>query len=275
MARATLARLWLGDWDDLVEIELTVSGFAERAAFADEEIEALHMPLLQRITRLAADAPAPFIVLLAAPPGAGKSILAGFWEWLSQQDDSLLPAQALSIDGFHFPNQVLRQRKVLRDGREHLLHDFKGSPESYDLAELRNKLAAMRQARATRWPLYDRNIHDPVADAIEVREALLIVEGNYVLLDAPGWRGLRGLADFGIFLELDVALARERLRQRKQRGGYSRAWVEGHYARSDGPNTQRILQQRLPADVTLVWHQMDGRCGWQVVADAHTGEKTG
>ena len=75
--------------------------------------------------------------------------------------------------------------------------------------------------------------------------------------------------------KLDVALARERLRQRKQRGGYKSAWIEGHYARSDGPNTQRILQQRLPADVTLVWRQMDGHCGWQVVADAHTGEKTG
>ena len=123
-----------------MEIELTVSGFAERAAFPDEEIETLHRPLLQRITRLAAGAPAPFIVLLAAPPGAGKSTLAAFWEWLSQQDDSLLPAQALSIDGFHFPNEVLQQRKILRDGREHLLHDFKGSPESYDLAELRSKL---------------------------------------------------------------------------------------------------------------------------------------
>ena len=258
-----------------MEIDLTVSGFAERAVFGKAEIEALHHPLLQRLTRLAADAPAPFIVLLAAPPGAGKSILSAFWQWLAQQDDSLLPAQSLSIDGFHFPNRILKSRRIQRDGREHALHDFKGSPESYDLAGLRGKLAALRRGDAVRWPLYDRNIHDPVVDAIEVREPLLIVEGNYVLLDAPGWRELRGLADFGVFLELDLALARGRLRQRKQRGGYSRAWIEGHYARSDGPNAQRILQQRLPADVTLAWRQTDGRCGWQAVAEAHTGEKTG
>ena len=258
-----------------MEIELTVSGFAERAVFPDEEVEALHRPLLQRLTRLAADTAPPFIVLLAAPPGAGKSILAAFWEWLSRQDGTLLTGQALSIDGFHFPNQVLQQCKILRDGREHVLHDFKGSPESFDLAGLRSKLEALRQGRAIRWPRYDRNIHDPVADAIEVREPLLIVEGNYVLLDAPGWRELRGLADFGIFLVVDVALARKRLRQRKQRGGYKSAWIEGHYARSDGPNTQRILEQRLPADVTLVWRQSDGQSGWQMVAGTLRGEKTG
>ena len=258
-----------------MEIELTVSGFAERAVFPDEEVEALHRPLLQRITRLAADTAPPFIVLLAAPPGAGKSILSAFWQWLAQQDDSLLPAQSLSIDGFHFPNRILKSRRIQRDGREHALHDFKGSPKSYDLAGLLGKLAALRRGDAVRWPLYDRNIHDPVVDAIEVREPLLIIEGNYVLLDAPGWRELRGLADFGVFLELDLVLARNRLRQRKQRGGYSRAWIEGHYARSDGPNAQCILQQRLPADVTLAWRKTDGRCGWQVVAEAHTGEKTG
>ncbi len=258
-----------------MEIELTVSGFAERAVFPDEEVEALHRPLLQRITRLAADLPAPFVVLLAAPPGAGKSILAAFWEWLAKEDDSLLLAQSLSIDGFHFPNRILKSRRIQRDGREYALHDFKGSPESYDLAGLRGKLAALRRGNAVRWPLYDRNIHDPVAEAIAVQEPLLIIEGNYVLLDAPGWRELRGLADFGIFLELDLALARERLRQRKQRGGYSRAWIEGHYARSDGPNAQRILEQRLPADVTLVWRQTSTHCGWQMVADTPTGEKTG
>ena len=90
-------------------------------------------------------APAPFIVLLAAPPGAGKSILSAFWQWLAQQDDSLLPAQSLSIDGFHFPNRILKSRRIQRDGREHALHDFKGSPESYDLAGLRGKLAALRR----------------------------------------------------------------------------------------------------------------------------------
>ncbi len=257
-----------------MEIELTVSGFAERAVFPAAEVESLHRPLLRRLTRLAADAPAPFVVLLAAPAGAGKSILAAYWEWLSQQDDSLLTAQALSIDGFHLPNDILRQRKILRDGREHLLHDFKGAPESYDLAGLRSKLKALRQGRTTRWPLYDRNIHDPVAEAIAVRARLLIIEGNWVLLDEPGWRELSGLADFSVFLELDLALARERLRRRKQRGGYAKDWIEGHYARSDGPNTQRILTRRLPTDVTLLWCQTGAQGGWQLQADAGTGENT-
>lgn len=245
-----------------MEIELTVSGFAERAVFTDAEVESLHRPLLRHWTRLARDSTPPFIVLLGATAASGKSILAAYWEWLSQQDDSLLTAQALSIDGFHFPNQVMKRRTILRDGQQRLMHDYKGAPESFDLAGIRKKLSALRHGEALRWPLYDRNIHDPVEDAIAVTESLLILEGNYVLLDAAGWRELRGLADFGIFLETDVDLTRERLRQRKFRGGYDGDWVEGHYARSDGPNTRLILGQRLPADITLTWRHADGRGGW-------------
>lgn len=250
-----------------MELELEVSGFMERAVFDDGEIETLHRPLLRHFTRLARDSTPPFIVLLGATAGAGKSILAAFWEWLSRQDDDLLPAQALSLDGFHFPNEVMQRRRILRDGQERLMHDYKGAPESFDLAALRGKLEALRRGEDLRWPLYDRKIHDPVEDAIAVTSPLLILEGNYVLLDAPGWRDLRGLADFGIFLETEVDLTRERLRQRKLRGGYSMDWVEGHYARSDGPNTQLILARRLPAEVTLSWRQAGGRAGWHAKGD--------
>ena len=250
-----------------MELELTVSGFAEPVVFADEEIESLHRPLLRRLTRLAANAPPPFIVLLGATAGSGKSILAAFWEWLSRQDDELLSAQALPLDGFHFPNEVMKRRTILRDGRQRLMHDYKGAPESFNLAGLRGKLEALRRGEDVRWPLYDRNIHDPVEDAIAVMEATLILEGNYVLLDAPGWRDLRNLANFGIFLETDVDLTRERLRQRKLRGGYDMDWVEGHYARSDGPNTALILGRRLPADLTLIWHGAGGSGGWRTKSD--------
>lgn len=254
-----------------MELELTVSGFAERVVFADEEIDTLHRPLLLRLTRLAAAAPPPFIVLLGASAGAGKSILATFLEWLSRQHDELMPAQALSLDGFHFPNHELRQRSITRDGREYGMQDYKGAPESFDLAGLQSKLEALRRGERVRWPLYDRNIHDPVADAIAVTAPLLVVEGNYVLLDAPGWRDLRGLADFGIFLEADMALSRERLRRRKVRGGYASDLAEKHYARSDGPNTRLILKNRLPADLTLVWRQGAARGGWQLKSGRLTG----
>ncbi len=255
-----------------MELELTVSGFVERVVFADEEIETLHRPLLRRLTRLAAAAPPPFIVLPGATAGAGKSILASFWEWLSRQDDELMPAQALSIDGFHFPNHVLQRRRIRRAGREYVMQDYKGAPESFDLDGLRGKLEALRRGERVHWPYYDRNIHDPVADAIAVTAPLLIVEGNYVLLDAPGWRDLRDLANFGIFLETDVNLTRERLRRRKLRGGYAGDLVEKHYARSDGPNTRLILQNRLPADVVLLWRQGAAHGGWQLKSGLLTGE---
>ena len=59
----------------------------------------------------------------------------------------------------------------------------------------------------------------------------MIVEGNYLLLDASGWRDLRPLWDFSIFLSVPEAELHKRLMQRWIRHDYSQ---EDAMAKIDG-----------------------------------------
>lgn len=241
-----------------MEIELTVNGFTDVVSFAETEIAAVHRPILNQLHALAAGMDRRLVVLFAAPPGAGKSTIAAFWAWLSQQDANLTPIQTLAIDGFHYPNRYLLAQSIERDGKTMPLKSIKGAPETYDVQALCQAVVALKEVAEITWPVYDRTIHDPVPDAMMVTAPIVVIEGNWVLLDEPAWRPLRDMADLGIFLAADEALVRERLIQRKARGGTPMPEVEAHYERADSPNIERVLSCSLPADIRLRW-QADER----------------
>jgi pantothenate kinase len=191
-----------------------------------------------------------FVVLLAGAPGVGKSTLAQEWEANAGARGTEL--QCLPMDGFHLPNRVLDERRVLIDDEEVSLRQLKGSPESYDLDALLESLRRLYAGDAMSWPRYDRELHEPVADAIEVIErGVVVVEGNYLLLDEPGWRDAASFAHRSAFLDADEDLARRGLVERHVRGGRSRDDAERHYAFNDQRNRHRVEARRLAADHEL------------------------
>ena len=57
-------------------------------------------------------------------------------------------------------------------------------------------------------PSFDRDIEEPIAGAIPVQKStdrLVIVEGNYLLLNVSPWVQLRALLDLCVYLEVDDA----------------------------------------------------------------------
>lgn len=235
--------------------ELTVNGLPVTASFADEDVEGALLPLLRDIARSDAarracdDGSGRTVVLLAAPPGSGKSTLVALLEGLSREA-GLVPLCSAGMDGFHFPNAYLDA---------HGLRSVKGAPETFDVAALTKKLAETRRAAGTvLWPSYSRVAHDVVPDSLAVTGEVVLVEGNYLLLDEPRWRDLRRWADLTVFLRADEGLLRERLVARKVAGGMARPDAEAFYEASDGPNVRRVLARSLPADVTLAL-SADGR----------------
>ena len=67
-------------------------------------------------------------------------------------------------------------------------------------------------------PIYDRKLHEPVADAILANDEteIVIVEGLYVLHQMkPTWCKVRDHLHFGIFLTISESLSRRRLIDRK------------------------------------------------------------
>lgn len=233
-----------------MKVNLNVSGFETRAEFPDKDIQLIHKPLVEKFTRLYHEKQERVVIFLCAPPGSGKSTLAAFWEYLSEKDENIEPLQVLPFDGFHYPNEILDENSIVRNGKSVTLRSIKGAFETFNLSELIRKLKQLK-IKSPSWPYYDRNLHDPVDDAIVVEKNIVLVEGNYLLLNEPVWDGLHKLADFTIFIDTKPEFLEERLVDRKIRGGSSPEEALDFYKKSDAINVENVLNNSIKADLNL------------------------
>ncbi|AJR05062.1 nucleoside/nucleotide kinase family protein [Photobacterium gaetbulicola] len=233
-----------------MKVNLNISGFDTEAVFPDKDIKTIHKPLVEKFTRLYQETQQRIVIFLSAPPGSGKSTLAAFWEYLSEQDEHLEPLQVLPFDGFHYPNDILDSNTTERNGETISLRSIKGSYETFNLTELIDKLKQLK-VKDPKWPYYDRNLHDPVDDAIDVTRNIVVVEGNWLLLDEPVWQGLYNLADFTVFIDTQPEFLQERLVNRKIRGGSSPEEALAFYQKSDAVNVEKVLNHSIKADLNL------------------------
>ena len=139
---------------------------------------------------------------ITGAPGSGKSTLA------AALADALGSGRAVVVpmDGFHLAQAELE--RLGRAGR-------KGAPDTFDQSGFVALLARLRQAAepVTYAPQFRREIEEPVAGALPVpREVpLVIVEGNYLLVDDGPWAAVRDLLDECWYVEVDEAARMDRL----------------------------------------------------------------
>ena len=226
---------------------MTVNGLPQEIRYNEATVEGLFLPLLHRLAALQAEKGGRILAFLAAPPATGKSTLLQFLEELARTHDELPQVQPLGMDGFHHTNAYLAAHRVLRDGVEIPLKNIKGAPETFDVALLAEKLKAAK-AGVTTFPVYDRRIHDPRPDALIVDASILLIEGNWLLLDEELWRDLRAFADYSVRIDAAPELLRERLIGRKMQGGLSEAEARAFYEASDAANVLRFAAHAGAAD---------------------------
>lgn len=226
---------------------MTVNGLPQHIRYNADTVEHLFLPLLRRLTQMQRSAGRRVIAFLAAPPATGKSTLLQFLERLVREHADLTQMQALGMDGFHYPNADLATYTTVRGGKEISLKSVKGAPESFDVAHLAAKLAAAKEG-ATPFPVYDRRIHDVVPDALIADAPILLVEGNWLLLDEEPWSDLRPLADYSVRIDAPARLLRDRLIARKVQGGCSEAEATVFYETSDHCNVERFAAHAGAAD---------------------------
>ena len=232
---------------------LNVNGFLLEAEYDDGFVQGVLMPVLTGLSDLFFRKQKRQIVFLAGPPAAGKSTLALFLEKLSLECDSLARVQALSMDGFHYPNAYLDAHETIRNGERISLRKIKGSPETYDTKAMMDALRQICRDRDAgkeceyKWPAYDRTIHDAVPDQYAVTGDILLIEGNYLLLEEPPWKELREYADETIFVAVSEDMLKDRLVSRKVRGGSSREAAEAWFAYTDAYNIERVLHRSVRA----------------------------
>ena len=253
----------MADQRNYISHNVLINGLEVNAVYSRDSIEGIFLPLLRKLTKMQKEKGRRVLVLLAAPPGAGKSTLLSFMEKLASEDEQSGEIQIIGMDGFHRRQAYLVSHTVIRDGEEMPMSRIKGAPPTFDLEKLTERLKRIAAGENCGWPIYDRRLHDPVDDVITVEGDIVILEGNYLLLDEPGWRELKDLADYTVLIRADEELLRTRLTDRKAMGMATREEAEKFVEFSDMRNVRTCLEHSGDADLTL---EMTGDGEYRIVA---------
>lgn len=183
------------------------------------------------------------LVAIAGPPGSGKSTLAeALCEALVAGGQS---AAVVAMDGFHFDDLVLEARG---------LRARKGAPETFDAGGFAHLLRRLREREAdVAVPVFDRSIEIARAGGaiIGADARIILVEGNYLLLDEEPWSGMAPLFDMSIYLDVPADELERRLVQRWLDHGLSEEQARSKAQGNDIPNAQRVAGRRRKADIVL------------------------
>ena len=182
------------------------------------------------------------IVALAGAPASGKSTLAqDAVDVLNRSEPGA--AALVGMDGFHYDDEVLVP---------HGWRPRKGAPHTFDLGGLGATLRRLR-ANEEPWvtvPRFDREIEIARAGAVMIeREVrIVVVEGNYLLLDDEPWPDIARNFDLTVMLHVDEGQLSERLTARWSEHGFDETIAQSRVQVNDLPNARLVHARSRKAD---------------------------
>lgn len=198
--------------------------------------------LADRVAALTGPGPGGRVIVgIAGAPGAGKSTLAqGLVAAWGPGRAALVP-----MDGFH-----LSPEELDRLGLAHR----KGAPETFDAWGFVSLVRRLRAADELVYaPQFRREIEQSIGSAIPVppEVQIVVVEGNYLLLDSPPWSLARPLFDVVAYLDVPDETRIARLLDRARAGGRDEAAARDWVLRNDEANAVVVAASRDRADILL------------------------
>ena len=182
---------------------------------------------------------------MAGPPGSGKSTLA---DRLAGLLNERVPgfADVLPMDGYHYDDVYLVPAG---------LRPRKGAPHTFDVGGLFHTLKRLRAADEAEVavPVFDRKIEIARAGArlIPASVPVIIVEGNWLLLDRTPWGRLRPTFDITVLVEVPEDVLRSRLRGRWEGLGLTEAEIIAKLEENDLPNGRLVRDASISPDFVI------------------------
>lgn len=182
------------------------------------------------------------LVAIAGPPASGKSTVAA-------KTASLLNAEGYNskvvpMDGFHLDNSILEKRGLLAP---------KGAPDTFDGHGFCRLVSALSCEQEVIVPLFDRqrDIAIAGADVVSPDCNIVLVEGNYLLLDEDPWRKLARFWDVSVWLDVQADTLEARLLERWLEHGLSLEMARERALGNDLVNANYLTGRTMPADVSV------------------------
>ncbi|MCB9993067.1 MAG: hypothetical protein H6873_05370 [Hyphomicrobiaceae bacterium] len=214
----------------------------DRLSILDLPAEEVLVAITEQALRLANEKGRRVLIGIVGGPGSGKSTMA---KAVTGMLNEMVPGCAVTMpmDGFH-----RRHADLVASGEV----EQKGAPDTFDAEGFTALLAEVRDAGSdVRVPTYSRKIEDvvPEGPVIGASVPIVVVEGNYLLLDEPRWAGVRPLLDRSFFLDVDRETVRARLLKRHaEHGLFSEERNIAHVDRVDLSNYDLVDQSKVRAD---------------------------
>ena len=183
------------------------------------------------------------IVAVAGAPTSGKSTLCA--KLSISLNDQATPSAVVTMDGFHMDNGELD----VRGWRE-----LKGAPQTFDSRGLVNLIASIHaNKKPIRVPDFDRAKDAVVAGRtiVDRNHQIILVEGNYVLLNEEPWSELANYFDFSILLNPTLEEIETRSIKRWLENGRSWSDARQRAQHNDVPNGIYVVENSRKADLIL------------------------
>ncbi len=185
----------------------------------------------------------PYFIALSGPPASGKSTISE--KLLNDLTLKGHKSSILQMDGFHYDDQILKQKNLLLK---------KGAPETFDVMGFLNFLSRMQIEDEVVVPIFDRSLELSRSSAMIIPKEtkVIIVEGNYILLKIRPWSELHKFFNSTIMITSKHEVLEKRLVERWRSFNISEEEIKQKVYENDLPNGVNVYKNSIQANYKLL-----------------------